>query len=92
MIKVLRSSNFNVTTGMNFIFVAEPGFVSMCKHWRITHIKTIAHKGYNVSEWFVRVYPRSGMKAPAAPALPSQKLNFAVTHVSIFVILYCCLD
>ena len=40
--KVLRSSNFHVTTGLNFIFVDKQGFVSMCKHWRITHI---AQKG-----------------------------------------------
>ena len=48
-IKVLRSSNFHLTTGMDFIFVDEPGFVSMCKHWRITHIKIIAQKGFILS-------------------------------------------
>ena len=30
-IKVLRSSNFHVTTGMGLIFVDEPGFVSLYK-------------------------------------------------------------
>ena len=53
-IKDFRSSNFNVTTGMNFIFVDEPRFVSMCKHWRNTHIKTIAQKGFIYSFWMVR--------------------------------------
>ena len=47
-IRVLRRlrSNFHVTTGMDFIFMHKPGFVSMCKHCRITHIKTIAQIGF----------------------------------------------
>ena len=35
-IKVLRSSNFHVTTGMNFIFVDEPG---VC-----INVLTLAHQ------------------------------------------------
>ena len=45
-IKVFRSSNFHVTTGINFTFVDEPGFVSMCEYWRNTHTKTIAQKSF----------------------------------------------
>ena len=38
--------NFHVTTGNNFICVDEPGVVSMGKHFRITHFKTTAQKGF----------------------------------------------
>ena len=52
-IKVLRSSNFHVTTRILFLWMNQ-GFVSMCKHWRINHIKTTAQNGFMSSFWMVR--------------------------------------